>query len=327
MADRTQPSSRRSIGVVIVNYRSAALIKDLLARWERESTGISRIGAVAIVDNDPEGLDPQEVNSNLRIEHLGFLGNRGYASAVNRGWRAIHTEYVLLLGADARMKAADVERMAELLDSHPDVAAIAPLHVDGEGNPINRFHTLPTWLDLAANGTHLYRFEWARRRVRRYRCDWLDGIGPDWPLTPVEQPPAACLLVRRHALPDDPMDERFPIFFNDVDMSKRLQVAGWQTLVAPHITFGHVPAGSSRYLGIRGPAEGYLGAYRYVSKWQGRLIGNVYRTLLLVSLGLAAFLHRPLRRLNVEAMRALVTGRSVFESTVDPDPTRPYWDS
>jgi GT2 family glycosyltransferase len=312
------------VGIAIVNYRTADLLTGLFERWAADKASLRRIGKVAVVDNDPGYLNPDGWPSSLPLEYVSLGRNAGYATGVNRAWEMLSTEYVLLLNPDADIGLEAIQQMADLLDSHPRAGALAPLHVDFNGAPSNPYHTLPSWLDLAAHGTHLFRFAWAKRRTKAYRCDWLDGIGPGWPMTSVEQPPASCLLVRRAALGVSPMDERFPIFFNDVDLSMQLKAGNWETLVAPQIIFRHVPATSTRYLGIRNRAEGYLGAYRYLRKWEGPGRSNLYRLLLVSSLAVSAR-ERELRAENLEAIRAVLTNRSVFEMSHSADPVRAYW--
>jgi GT2 family glycosyltransferase len=303
----------------------AERLDGLLARWSTKVADRNRIDRIVVVNNDEgDSVDPSAWPPNLPTRYIKLGGNRGYAAGVNAGWRALDTDYVLLLNPAAEIGTDSIERMADLLDVHPEVGALAPMHADHDGRPINRYHTLPSWLDLACHGTHLYRFAWAKRRVRAYQCDWLDDITPDWPLTPVEQPPASCLLIRREAVEGEPMDEAFPILFNDVDLSTRLRRNGWRTLIVPDVVCRHLPATATRYLGVRARAEGYLGAFRYLRKWYGVLPSNAYRVLLSVSLALSAR-HRSLRRENREAVAALLRNRSIFDRRDVADPVHRFW--
>jgi hypothetical protein len=50
----------------------------------------------------------------------------------------------------------------------------------------------------------------------------------------VDQPMGACLLLRREAIGQTGlMDERFKMFFNDVDLCRRLRAAGWDVVFFP----------------------------------------------------------------------------------------------
>ena len=318
-------SSGCDIGVAIVNYRSASLILGLIERWSRELCSAPRIVEIVVVDNDPGELDARVDWLGLPVTYLQSAGNVGYAPAVNAACGRLTTPYVLLLNPDAEIAIEAVDRMAAVLDSELSVGAVAPLHVDHEGKVTNPYRRIPSWVDLASHRTRLQRFEWARRRKRRYLCEELDGIHAGWPPSEVEQPPASCLLLRRGAIADEVMDERFPILFNDVDLSARLRLGGWRMLVDPRVSCRHEPATSTRYLGIQGEAEFYVGAYRFVEKWEGRVRAEAFRTCIIAELTFAARHQRGPRAESLQAIRALLRDRSVFDGLNQGDPVRAYW--
>lgn len=310
---RDERSEQRSrVGVVLVNYRTAALILELLRVWSDERTaGPHRIGSIVVVDNDPGQLD--QLLSNPDVDYVALDRNRGYASGVNVGWRRTHESYVLLLNPDAKVPLESIDALANVLDSRSDVGAVAPLHLGPDEQVTNPYHTLPSWLDLIAHRTRLYRFAWAKRRVAAYFMSEVDRIDADWSPTEVEQPPASCLLVRRAAIKGpDLLDEHLPLLFNDVDLSRRLVIGRWRTLVVPSARCWHVPGTSGRFLGLRGTAENHIGAYRYARKWDGRFKAEILRGCLVGELMLTSS-GSPDRR---EAITALISNRS--RSTTHP---------
>ncbi len=66
----------------------------------------------------------------------------------------------------------------------------------------------------------------------------------------VPQPSASCLLLRRSCLTDAfVLDERYPIFFNDVMLARRLFERGLQLWVTPDAVVVHEAHSSARQLG------------------------------------------------------------------------------
>jgi len=66
----------------------------------------------------------------------------------------------------------------------------------------------------------------------------------------VPQPSASCLLLRRSALPEGALlDERFPIYFNDVELAYRLARQGAELWMTPEAVVTHVHGASTRLLG------------------------------------------------------------------------------
>ncbi len=88
----------------------------------------------------------------------------------------------------------------------------------------------------------------SRRRLRQYRMTDEDFSKA----RPVPQPSASCLLLRRSFLPDDHIfDERYPIFFNDVQLARSFADRGLTLWVTPDAAVVHEAHASTRMLGCR----------------------------------------------------------------------------
>ena len=74
------------------------------------------------------------------------------------------------------------------------------------------------------------------------------------------QPSASCLLLRRSLLPSDRIfDERYPIFFNDVQLARWLARSRYVLWVTPSAQVVHAAHASTRMLGRTGKRQ-YLGS-------------------------------------------------------------------
>ncbi len=62
------------------------------------------------------------------------------------------------------------------------------------------------------------------------------------------------------------MDERFPMFYNDVDVSKRMADAGWKTAYVADATVVHRHGASTRQVRARMIPESHRSAFRYLRK-------------------------------------------------------------
>jgi GT2 family glycosyltransferase len=77
----------------------------------------------------------------------------------------------------------------------------------------------------------------------KYRMSWW---GYD-DARPVDQPMASALLVRSAALDEIGLfDEQFPMFFNDVDLCRRLWDAGWEVWFTPAAEMTHLGGAATR---------------------------------------------------------------------------------
>ena len=83
----------------------------------------------------------------------------------------------------------------------------------------------------------------------------------------VEQPMASCLMVRRVVLDSlGGMDEQFPIYFNDVDFSKRMADAGWKTAYLAEARVVHRHGGSTKQVRTKMIRESHRSTFRYLRK-------------------------------------------------------------
>lgn len=111
-----------SVSVVIVTYNSSAVLRSCLEGLVHDQIQI------IIVDNastDGSATLASTVNPKARI--VVNKANLGFARAVNIGADMALGSYILLLNPDASMMSSDVLRMADHMNAHEDIGALAPL--------------------------------------------------------------------------------------------------------------------------------------------------------------------------------------------------------
>jgi GT2 family glycosyltransferase len=174
--------------------------------------------------------------------------------------------YVLVLNDDTIVGPGAVRLMVELLDADPTLAAVVPTVVDEQGRP-------------GAN-----RLAYPSARLA-WRADWTDRTEPPDPDGFLQ---GCCLLLRVRALAQvGPFDERFFLFYEDTDLSRRLADAGWSLATCPSAQVVHVGHASVFKPGLIEvtPVQGRRSRYLYLCKHEGRpraeLITAVGRLLLL----------------------------------------------
>jgi GT2 family glycosyltransferase len=109
--------------------------------------------------------------------------------------------------------------------------------VDGEDQ--NYLRRLPTVSMLLADRLPLLRSLFPTAYERYYYKDVDLSVSGT-----VEQPPAACLLVRRDLVGERLFDESYPLFFNDTDLARRLNASGKHCRYVATVTASHVGGAS-----------------------------------------------------------------------------------
>ena len=220
--------------VIIVTFNSADSIEPCL-RALREQDGWERI----VVDNASrdQSLDrARATDPDARL--IPNCENLGFAAAANRGAQLAAGDLLLFLNPDAVARPGALHALAGALQPQ-GVGAVGGLLLRDDGQPdrgfaVRRFPTTPS---MAAEILLLNRL-WPRNPWnRRYRCLDLDYTQPQ----DVDQPAGACLAVRRDAWASvGGFDEKFfPVWFEDVDLCRRLRAQNWRIHYCPQAEFTH----------------------------------------------------------------------------------------
>jgi hypothetical protein len=216
------------LSVVVVSYG----VRDLLARC---LTSIAGAAEVTVVDNaSPDGSAAMVRERFPSMRLLELPENRGFAAAANAGARATDGDALLLLNSDAELPAGALPRMARALACRSDAWAVGFRQVDGEGCFQLSLGLRPT---LA---TELLRRTVQRRLDRGDR--WLAAALDRLLSFPLRVPwvAASALLVRRDAFDRvGGFDERFFLYFEDIDFCLRLRAAGGRIYFDPSVTILH----------------------------------------------------------------------------------------
>lgn len=251
-----------SIAAVIVAYNSVEYLPACL-------DSLRGTGAEIIVVDNASADNSAAVARRYGAKVIVNDENRGFAGAANQGAAAAASDRILFLNPDTVLLEGFAD-MTAALDQDPQAGAAAGLLEDASGRPQQGFtlRRLPDFAALACEVLLVNRF-WPTNPVNwRYRC--LD-VPLDRP-GEAEQPAGACLLVRRQALEKiGYWDEAFyPLWFEDVDLCKRLRAAGFRILFRPACRWLHHGAHSiSRISFAQKQIFWYRSLLYYVRKHMG----------------------------------------------------------
>jgi GT2 family glycosyltransferase len=211
------------LSVVIVNRNTRALLRACLESLAIEPDQLSI--QVIVVDNGSEdGSAEMVAHSFPEAVLLRNAGNTGFAFPNNQGLAESTGRYVMLLNSDTEVRPGALATLVRFMDSHPDAGACGPLlrYPDGRVQP--SCSSFPTPWAHFCDITFLDRLF---PRSRRF-AGMITSFAHDRTAL-VEQPAGAALLVRREAIEQvGALDERFAIYYNDVDWCYRIHLAGWK---------------------------------------------------------------------------------------------------
>jgi len=210
------------VSVVLVTYDSEAWINECLASLRRQTYGPVE---VIVVDNG----SPSDPKAAVQRAHPDALylrqpPGRSFASALNAGAAVAQGDALFFVNPDVALEPDAVAHLVAGLTAAPRVGAVAAKL---------RFHWAPAFLN--GLGNRVEDHSWGSDNAIGH----LDlGQFDDRPTVP-----SACFaaaLISREAWRDvGPVDEGFPMYYEDVAWCYRARRLGWTIAAAPHAIVYH----------------------------------------------------------------------------------------
>lgn len=223
--------------IIIVTYNSAETIGACLT-----SIVLSRLAEpvrIIVIDNhSSDGTCAIIKNWHEKDLHLIInKQNVGFAKAVNQGLTAAashtDTQYFLLLNPDASLHPDALSRMIEHSRQHPRIGLLSPLVLSANDH-------IP-WFSGG-------RIHWLSQRTTHESIPSspVNLPTPTYYLTPTTYLTGCCLLLTRPLYDTiGGLDERYFLYYEDVDYSHRTLAAGYQGTIVPEAVCYHKESHSS----------------------------------------------------------------------------------
>ena len=250
------------VSLIVVHYETREALARLLTSLSAARP--SSLREIIIVNNSGEPLDDLARGTGWPTRVLTPGRNLGYARGVNEGIRAASEEDVLILNPDVQVPPGAIEALERAAEAHPRAGIIAPrlFHPDGSLQlSARRFYN---WKTLLLRRAPIGAWGERNQAVRAHlMADWdHEETRPvDWVL-------GAAMYVRRKAMRDvGLMDERYFLYFEDVDWCQRMWRHGYEVVYCAESKMVHDYARASaqaRPRSIRAHAAGLL---RFTEKW------------------------------------------------------------
>ena len=216
-------SAAPELSVSIVSHGHGQMIRELLG----DLAGLSGVSfEVIITVNVPESdmaavAHPFPVRIIENASPKGFGANHNAAFAVARG------RYYAVVKPDIRAVNIDVESMVRLFESGT-IGAAGPAVRSSRGSYEDSARRFPTMLSLlrkAAIGVRTLDYQPLLDAGAPFEVDWLAGM---------------FIVFRREAFAAvRGFDERFFMYYEDVDICRRLRAQGWSIMLQPAAVVVH----------------------------------------------------------------------------------------
>ena len=236
-----------NIGIVTVNYNSFNHLKNFIESIK--NAVIPYPYHIYVVDNNSQDGSKEHIK-NMKYDNVSSVlldKNIGYGSALNMILKKITNkyDYIFISNPDIKVKKDTILDMIEYAKKNKDFGIIGPKLIYEDDIVQDSYRRFPNILDLVIKRTFLKKF--FKKRMTRYlmwdknpdkveEVDWL--VGAFWLLNPEALKEAGCF------------DERFFLFFEDVDLSRRIKNKGYKIIYFPKAIANHYHKRLSGGIGI-----------------------------------------------------------------------------
>lgn len=233
---------RIDLSVLIVSYNSRAQLGGLLKALRRELAGLQ--GEVLVVDNASNDGSADYVEARHPwVRLLRSPRNLGFAAGNNLGARHARGRWLLLLNPDAVPEPGTLARAIALMQAHPEVGLAGARLFDIEG------HDQPSARSFPRLSLEFYVLSGLAARCPRSRQ--LGAMDRTWadPAQPAEVdwvPGAFAMLPRQLFEQLGGFDERYFLYYEEVDLCRRIQATGYRVMYWPELRVRHIGGVSAR---------------------------------------------------------------------------------
>lgn len=237
---------RNKISVLITSYKNASLLKLCINSFKENLKGISHEIIVADSETDEEIRDLMREHFP-EIEFISNKENVGYGALFNQLLKKAKGQYYFVVNADIIIKDDAIKKLLSYLKENPEVGVVGPKLINFDNSiqaSFFRFYRITT---VIYRRTFLKRLPWAKRELDRFlmkdikknkpfECDWIMG--------------SALMMRAETAEKVGHMDDRFFMYFEDVDWCWRVWEKGFKVVYNPLVRVYHYHGKASANKGI-----------------------------------------------------------------------------
>ena len=227
---------RPDLSVIIVSFNCRSELAACLDSLPAGAAGLAV--ETLVVDNaSRDGAARMVAERFPQVRLVANERNRGFAAANNQGLALASGRCVLFLNPDTVVRPGTLETLVRTLDGDPTIGVCGPqlLNADGTIQPSSRRE--PTVAALLHQYTPLRLLRVFKGAYRRYKMeDFEFGAAAD-----VDVVMGAAFCVPERVLAQvGTLDERFFVYFEEMDFCRRAREAGYRVRFEPAAQITHI---------------------------------------------------------------------------------------
>jgi GT2 family glycosyltransferase len=219
---------------------------------------------IIVVDNaSTDGSADALAAKFPQIQLIRSPQNVGFAAGNNLGFQQAAGQYLLCLNPDTAVPAGTLDFIIEALERDAGLGALGVKLLNPDGTLQPSCKSFPGADTILWNALALDVLLPRSKIFGKYNMSWF---AHDRELE-VDQPMGAALALRRKTLDTTGVfDERYFMYFDEVDLCYRIKQAGWKIKFFPQVSVTHHWAQSTRQALFQMNKQWYISFRKYLRK-------------------------------------------------------------
>ncbi|MBW2706906.1 MAG: glycosyltransferase family 2 protein [Deltaproteobacteria bacterium] len=240
------------VSIVIVSFNTKDVTRQCLEHVRKHAAAVKH--EVLVVDNASGDGSADMVAAEFPEAHLIRSDeNKGFAGGNNPAMKIARGRYILLLNSDAFLAEGVLEKTIQYMDDHPDAGVLGCKLTDPDGTMQPSARMQPGPLNKILHITGLAARFSKSKFFGRVDYTWWDHDEPKrvgWVV-------GAYFLIRRETMEKvGVLDERYFLYFEEIDYCLSARRTGLDVVFYPHARVIHLGGQSSVKTGQRVSAKG-----------------------------------------------------------------------
>lgn len=237
--EHMKPGNKNSIpevSIIIVSFNTKELTRKCIGLINKYAKDI--IHEVIVVDNaSSDGSAEMIAQEFPNIKLITLSKNSGFAGGNNPGMKEAKGRYILLLNSDAFLEKEALNKTISYMDQHPNIGILGCKLTNPDGSLQPSARMLPSPLNKFLTITGLAHRYPKSKFFGRVDFSWWDHSEPKsvgWVV-------GAFFLIRRETMDDiGYLDERYFLYFEEVDYCITARRKGWDVVFYPYTQIVHL---------------------------------------------------------------------------------------
>lgn len=219
------------LSIITVNYNTKKLVYDCVKSIISSKPNVSY--EIIVVDNGSK----EKLSKSNDYKLIENGANLGFSKGVNVGIKAAKGDYILILNSDTKVLKGSIDELIEFAEVHPDAGAVGPRLINEDGSVQSSVYHFPTMARA------IREFWFGERGVyEKYLPEGKDPLAVDAVVM------AAFLITPRALKKVGLLNEKYFLYFEDLDFSREIKRANLRVYYDPKSEVEHVHGASGKSL-------------------------------------------------------------------------------